>query len=266
MTTVSPDVLRALGRLNTHARAYGFGRHAIYAYKALAVLTLARACELTARQVQWTGRCFNCSGTGKWHDWRTGESKDNCRRCSGRGTVTLQFIETTLPDGQAWHHPFPDCYWLAEASDLCFWSQNEQSTVWRSEIWESAGEWRPLLPAERLSADRGAADLNLVEDWVADRPLTSVYSYIWENAARAITSYALELGRVDTKCSVCGSEDVAIGLGHHRRFLHWSNPVCAAHRDLPLKERPQDIPPAAITPAIEAWLTKRGWKPGEAHA
>lgn len=261
--SVPAAVLTALGRLNTHARAYGFGKDAIYSYKSLASIIMALAGEIRARQVQWTGACSNCGGTGKWRSPWIDDHVEDCRRCS-RGVVTLKFVETTLPDGQVWHHPSPDCFALQQAAGLTSWSEEHHRWINRSEVWESAGEWRPLLPAERMSPDAATTDLNIVEDWVEASPAVThdkPYWYKRNDAARAVTSYRLDLGRVTTTCSLC-AEPADIGCGHIERWLQWSNPLCQAHyKGTPRDQTPRTIPPEIITPAIATWLARRGVNP-----
>ncbi|HEX7049864.1 MAG TPA: DUF6166 domain-containing protein, partial [Longimicrobiales bacterium] len=62
--SVPPDVLAALIRLNAHARAYGGGKWAIYAYKEMASILLAQSGEAAVRGVEWRGECNRCGGTG----------------------------------------------------------------------------------------------------------------------------------------------------------------------------------------------------------
>lgn len=100
-----PDaVLAAIDRLNGHARAFGCGKEAIYAYKRLFALFAVDRGELAARPIGTITKCNGCDGTGRFKFW-DGDVADNCRRCGSRGYVRLRFVETTI-DTAVWHHPW----------------------------------------------------------------------------------------------------------------------------------------------------------------
>lgn len=93
-----PEILSALSRLNVHARAWGCGKKAIYAYKTFAAAEFATE----ARPVFVPVKCHHCNGTGIYRDW-DGYERGPCYRCT-KGIVTLRFVESTIGDFR-WHHP-----------------------------------------------------------------------------------------------------------------------------------------------------------------
>lgn len=268
--------LAALGRLNAHAREQkSWGQSAaIYAYKSFAAMTLACEKKLQLRCVSWTGRCNRCTdGRFRHYTWDDGYSV-RCRDCGGSGRRTLDFAETTLPDGQVWHHPWLRTgFEIARALlDVSFGRNGEYRTPDGAVlVWHEPGEWQPLLPGRRLALAELVADLNAVEDWVqaATTALRGSWWWIGSDAKRHLCrhsharvtgepshGYMLDLGRAPGGCFVCGDETDLDGIciGRMTPLLHWSLPVCKAHRNAP---HPKDPPPAAlITPEIRRWLDR----------
>jgi hypothetical protein len=144
-----PEALAALSRLNVHARAFGCGKQAIYAYKTFV------ACEFAteARAVEVSVSCHHCSGTGIYRDWN-GCKRGPCYRCT-KGVVILKFIESRVGDFRC-HHPYSDpgmtilrsvwgiTSWKfpAEGGDRLTLSDGNE----RELVWEAAGDWAPNTP------------------------------------------------------------------------------------------------------------------------
>ena len=279
-TTIRSNVLTAIGRLNTHARSSGGypQRSAIYAYKTLAALMLAVDGGASLRLIKWTGKCNRChDGRFSHWEWNDGYTVA-CRDCAGTGRRTLRFTETTLPDGQVWHHPWegptmPGRDIARAAVGLTLQDDGEYRTGDGAIlVWEEPGAWHPLLPANPLSLGHLVDHLNEVEDWVEaqpDRPRGQEFWWKWEAAKRYLQQtahprvlgepshgYILELGRAPGGCFVCDDESDldTICFGRMTPLLHWRLPVCKVHRNSP---HPKDPPPAAmITPAIRRWLDR----------
>lgn len=272
--------LAALGRLNIHARAYAaYGqRNAIYSYKTLAALILAIDREASLRFVKWTGKCNRCTDGQFTHwSWDDGYSV-RCRDCGGSGLQTLRFTETTLPDGQVWHHPWngytsPGLDIAHAALGVSMRDNGEYMTADGTIIeWQDPGEWRPMLPAQALPLEELVALLNEVEDWIEAapcRPRGQAFWWAWDAAKRHLHQrkhrgvigepshgYKLDLGRVPGGCFVCGDKRDLEGycFGRLTPLFHWSLPVCKAHSKSP---HPNDQPPTQlITPSIRRWLDR----------
>lgn len=269
---VPADVLAALGRLNHHARAqrrfFGTEWRAIYAYKLVAALALAEARRLTLRFIEWRGKCNRCDGTGQFWNYDP-NYKTPCRNCGAKGIALLRFVETTLPDGQVWHHPWRHgepiaetvlgrIEWVGDGN----WVVNDPEYVGgkRSLRWEQATDWGPNLPAERIPDAELIPLLNLVEDWIA-RPIDVGVCGPWrlERARREMSQYMLDLGRAGGGCCFCGSTEQgehprSIGLSLDR--LKWSLPVCPQHDRVPSEKWPERIVPAdLLTSDLQRWLS-----------
>lgn len=271
--------LVALGHLNTHARAYPYygQRSAIYSYKKLAALALTIDGETALRFVKWTGKCNRCTD-GRFTHWSWNDGYTvACRDCAGSGRRTLRFTETTLPDGQVWHHPWQGYtmpgYDIARAVGVTMQDDGEyQFSDGTAVEWQDAGEWHPMLPAQPLPLEELVVHLNEVEDWIEaapDRPRGEAFWWIWESAKSHLYQrkidhvyggpfygYALDLGRAFGGCFICGNESNLEGycFGRLTPLFHWSLPVCKAHSKSP---HPKDPPPAEmITPAIQYWLDR----------
>ncbi len=270
--TPGPDVLKALCRLNGHARAYGCGKRAIYAYKTLVAALLASEGAIGVRLVQWTGKCGRCDGTGIWQGWYPGD-KASCRHCA-RGQVTLKFTETKLEDGTVWHHPF-DAQGgsgrdIARVSGAAIWSDDRYKDAEGREVWFApvTSQWTPRLPGERLNVDETALALNTVEAWVLvqafphrytgigqPEPVTNSLHWLVTAAVRELRRYHLDIGRIGFKCWYCGSHEITMGLGRSGPPFSWCAPVCATHQHTPLEQWPakDDLPAWAITQPLEEW-------------
>ncbi|WP_439392358.1 hypothetical protein ACRQ5Q_22445 [Bradyrhizobium sp. PMVTL-01] len=274
MITTPADIAAAISILNAHARAYGCGKEAIYAYKKVAALIDARAGIAQARPVGVLAECRNCRGTGLFFSWYEGQSNERCRTCSATGKVYLRFVETTI-SGHRWHHPYidaglpilyaalgsPEINFDAGARDLI--NKYKDGRCERRPF-ESAGDWQPNAPGEKLEAERAAELLNLVEGWIstlggADVPQTWPLDY----ARQCIKTYALELGCVGEACHYCGAGDIKTRFGTWSKHLRWSHPVCKDHADMPSTQWDKTPPLDALGPHARAWLARR---PSEAIA
>ena len=272
--------LAPIGRLNIHARSSRGRkqRSAIYSYKALAALSLVMDGNVSLRFVKWTGKCIHCD-KGRFTHWSWDDGYTvRCRDCGGTGQRALRFVETALPDGQVWHHPWsgstqPGWDIARAARGVTLRDGGEYHAADGSMvIWEEPGEWRPMLPAEPLPLEKLVADLNQVEDWVEEVPNRARGQEFWwysesakrhlrqQKSARIFGSpdhgYSLDLGRAPGGCLICGTErDLdTICFGRITPLFHWSLPVCRTHRSSP---HPKDPPPEVmITPAIRRWLDR----------
>jgi len=256
--------LDALIQLNGHARAYGCGKRAIYAYKTLvAGMFGAQRALLGARLLKHEATCRYCDGTTVYRDW-DGYSRGVCFRCKG-GKVTLRFLETTLPNGRVWHHPFEHGGWeIASMAGLYEWDSVRGQNVYRvngveqPEEWHAATDWAPNQPAVRLDPDRAAALLNLVEPWVTEiTSMAGPWRWQAESALREMRGYRIDLGRVGAKCWYCDSTEIVIGLGR-MGYFDWAAPVCEAHSKMPVEMWPTShvLPESALTPALNEWLVR----------
>ena len=215
--TVPEPVLAALDRLNGHARAHGCGRRAIYSYKTMAALALARAGEMTVRSVKVAADCLSCGGTGLWRDC-LGDGlvrHANCRKCARTGKVTLRFVETTSGP-RVWHHPavgpgydilraawrIKDWRFADDGRDIAILDDGTE----REQVWEPAGDWQPNRPGERLEGEAAAALLNIVEDWVVEvSPAILPSPWMKESALCEMRDYSLRLPRDGAeRCCKCG--------------------------------------------------------------
>lgn len=271
------EILAALGRLNGHARAWGCGKHAIYAYKRFAAERLAGAGQLSGRLVLWRGPCRACQGTGKFWFYDP-DYKTPCRDCGATGIVKLRFLETTLPDGTVWHHPWsvqrvgfvgyeiaqrlwPGLRYAEGAREPGSYEVPDDSASgwhgWRLVPWEEAGDWSPLQPAEKLAVAELVPPLNLVEDWIDAETAGLRYS----RARNQMLAYRLRIGRPAGGCWRCGSYDLAsCSLGMLTKPFDWSMPVCKACYVIEPRIWPPDSPPdVLLTDDIRRWAARRGW-------
>lgn len=154
--------LRALDKLNKHARASDYGptariipQSAIYKLKKQALYVLTAAGVATHRRVFYRAPCRNCGGSG-WH-----RRDEGCYTCSGsttnpgKGYKDLFFVESTLPDGIIWHSP--------DLGALDLWHAAGKMS---GEDPFPCGDWRPLLPGLPIEAAAAVQLLNEVEDWL----------------------------------------------------------------------------------------------------
>jgi hypothetical protein len=256
-TPVTADLVRALGRLNGHARAYGNGKRAIYAYKMLAAAVALTLDGAKAELVQWTGQCGHCGGTGRYVD-SYGEKWPHCRQCASTGTVTLKFVETVLFDGQVWHHPwkYDSGIELAEIAGIVKWDGHSAGWIPREPVfWNVGGGWAPQQPGERLVPDEAADLLNTVEAWVLASVLPQGDKLHWirERALREMRGYVLDLGRVGLRCWYCESPEIHVGLGRPGPPFAWSAAVCREHSNLSPAEWPNVLPEWMMTPPLVEW-------------
>lgn len=262
--------LAQLGRLNAFARKpQAFGpRNAIYAYKLLATLTLVAAGQAKLRFVKWTGKCIHCDGGWFTHwMWEAGD-RVRCRDCRRTGKRTLHFTETTLPDGQVWHHP-----WEGRTDPgriIC----NAAGIAWHDDAnpidWQDAGAWQPNQPGAELSVDDVAGALCDVEDWIDGAsfhhlpqqwPVDSARRYLRRQKHRLVieepsSGYCLVLGRAAGGCHVCGdtqNHDTNLGCFNAGHTLEWTVAVCKTHRALGWPKTP---PASLITPNVRRWLDR----------
>jgi len=271
--TVDESVITALCRLNGHARAYGFGKRAVYAYKTLVAALLAASGDVGVQLVRWSGPCDRCAGTGVYTFWEGGSAP--CRHCA-RGTVTLKFVETTFPgSGVVWHHPFDTGSGaeISKAAKVAWWD-GEKGRYTNADgnepiFWNVASNWTPRLKGEQLNPDDAAMALNAVEEWLLpidfgrtgppyDGPHGPVPYWLASAAKREMRGYVIDLGRVGLKCWYCGSYEVVSGLCRMGPPFTWSAPVCREHQQRPVGQWPaqSELPPWMLTPPLEEWLAR----------
>ena len=264
---VPEPVLAALDRLNGHARAWGCGRRAIYAYKTLAAIVAAQAGDAFALPVAVETRCTSCSGSGIYRGCYYPDDATPCRRCHRTGRVTLRFVETVI-GAWRWHHPWPDsgipvlrAAWKGERfsyDDDGVMALSLFAGGRRRVVWEDPGDWTPNRAGERLAADPAAALLNLVETWLeAVPPPADDHGWRKGEALRLLREYRLDLGQLPGPCCICGSEAVTHSLGFMPPtppLLHWARPVCDGHRGLSPREWPSELPEQLLGPAVRAWI------------
>lgn len=259
---VPAAVTSALHRLNGHARAYGFGKHAIYRYKTLAAALLVVGGEAKAQLVLWSGTCGHCGGTGRYVD-SYGERFPHCRQCESSGRVTLKFVETTLPDGVVWHHPWKYDQGGVEIGDLAGLARWDASgrQGWRDAkgnepiFWNVGSNWHPRQSAEQLLPDDAATSLNTVEAWALAcvLPPSNTLHWMRERALREMRGYVIDLGRVGLRCFYCESPDIAVGLGRSGPPFSWSAPVCREHSRYEPSLWPTVLPEWVMTPPLVEW-------------
>lgn len=261
-TEVSREIIDALVRLNVHARAFGSGKRAIYAYKILvsAITIVTGSAGVMLRQ--WTGKCHGCNGTGRYVD-SYGETWPHCRKCRSTGTVTLKFVEVGITNGPLWHHPFDQSAgWdLARLAGVAIW--DDVKGAWKDArgfetiFWNITDGWTPKQPAEQLNANAAAKLLNIVEPWVRETPLpfeaAGRLRWLGECAQSEMRRYTLSLGRLDGPCFRCGSSDVVVGLGCSGPPFEFATPVCRTHERIEPAFWPKSVPESALTPALREW-------------
>ena len=269
-----PEILSALSRLNVHARAWGCGKKAIYAYKTFAAAEFATE----ARPVFVPVKCHHCNGTGIYRDW-DGYERGPCYRCT-KGIVTLRFVESTIGDFR-WHHPTGNGG-----------GNNVLNAVWgiESVLYPEAGgayphgvaklsdgterpiqfapadDWGPNMPgAEKLPTDEACGLLNLVEDWIRCVPVMRPENRWTIGRARLeMSRYRIDLERDDDRtCCECGTADVMSsrcgGIGSKWRggWTGFARFMCqACHGTDGALRWPRDPSPASLTPSVLAWLGK----------
>lgn len=272
---IPQPVLAAIDRLNGHARSYGCGKDAIYAYKSLACLMLALAGGLQARPVALMVRCHRCQGTG-WFHWDGVKTDEHCLTCAHAGFVHLCFAETTIGP-YVWHHPYNRSGHSILLAALKVASLDYRGRMLiatghdgatREIRFESPGEWTPRQRGERLQGEALAAFLNVVEDWIDAFQIDNYdirvrLQYPRERAQQEMKRYALDLGRTGAVCHYCCNADVYTGQHHIYQLLEWSIPSCRDHTVMPVAQWDNDLPPTAITPEVERWLGRRGWTFGQ---
>lgn len=263
-------IIPALSRLNTHARAWGFGKEAIYAYKTFVACAYAE----DARPVQVQVRCHHCSGTGTYHD-RDGEDRGRCYRCT-KGVVTLRFIESTIGDCR-WHHPVNaggeavlDCVWDITSKR----TEDEYRTMIavlrdgteRPIVYAQANGWGPKMPgAEKLPTDEACRLLNLVEHELPNiRPGERTIYACWprEKALREMTRYRIDLDHDRTEaCCMCGTSNTpAYSCGGacskwRGGWADFSRIMCkTCHGTAAPYRWPTEPAPETLTPNVLAWL------------
>lgn len=263
---VPVDVLAALGRLNRHARASYSAKAAIYAYKTAVAVLLAETRGLAlCRGIEWFGPCLTCGGTGTWKSWE-GEYSAPCRSCGAKRMRRLRFIETTLPDGQVWHHPWDHGsdrpgHTIAAAFFGSFSYPDKGGMFYRCHDgrelqfiwWPTVEDWKPRTKGEAVAPEDLARHLNLVEDWLIGYRGPAGWSF--ERALRERGDYLLDLGRT-TGCFLCGGVAYsALSCGND--LFRFTVEVCREHCRLPVAEWPKAPPAAMITPTIAAWAEQR---------
>ena len=267
--TTPPDVVAALSLLNSHARAFGCGRDAIYSYKLLVAMLYASAGQANARPVGVMSKCRYCNGTGKFFSWDYGQTDEACRKCSRTGYVFLRFVETRI-EGHSWHHP-----WISYGQEIFSTSLGgrpriEYDAGSRSLLiikpghaaeemsFGSVGDWTPNTPGEKMAGERAAELLNPVEDWVLSiRGVDPQIRWRLESALRTMSGYNLELGRIGTGCHYCESQLVTIGQRHILKPFSWAVCCCADHERMPIDQWDKRVPPSALTISIVKWAERR---------
>lgn len=261
------EIIAALSRLNGHARAWGFGKKAIYAYKTFVACALAT----DARPVRVQAKCHHCSGTGTYRDW-DGYDRGTCYRCTN-GVVTLRFIESAVGECR-WHHPTKDggldvlcCAW--DITSITYPDGHDIATLRdgteRPIVYEQAEGWGPNMPgAERLPADEACRLLNVVERELPNiRTAGRNMSIRWprEQALREIARYQITLDLdSETCCCVCGTADTYSRCGglsrlYRHGFTHFSRMMCATCHGVSAPYRwPAEPDSALLTPNVLAWL------------
>jgi hypothetical protein len=283
-----PEILSALSQLNGHARAWGFGKKAIYAYKTF----VAAAFATDVRLVQVQVKCHHCGGTGTYRDW-DGYDRGPCYRCV-RGITTLRFYESHVSDFR-WHHPVNavgasavlHAVWDVAATrypDTGPAIATLEDGGERQAVYEQAEGWGPDMPgAVKLLTDEACRLLNIVETWLYERDFIipaarwQKMSWLWELAVSERKKYRIVLERNgESECCVCGTADVP---GHlcggrsskwQRGWADFSRRMCATchGRDGSLSW-PEEPNPLTITPAVATWLGqpwRQGkYQPGESY-
>lgn len=266
---VPADVAIALSRLNEHARSYGCGRAAIYAYKGFAALLAATFRQALVRPVALMAKCMRCDGTGRFISEYEGPTKERCRTCAASGYVHLRFAETEIA-GQRWHHP-----WERGGLEI-FCAANPGATIEYLHVtrellisrdgaeserigFGSVGDWTPNRRAEKLGGADAAGLLNIVEDWLL-RVRVTAPELRWplERALQQMRIYDLDLGRIGESCHYCGAADVRLAHRRIDRPLSWAAPACAACEKLSLEQWARTVPEAALTSSVIDWLMRRG--------
>lgn len=269
MTTTPHDVAQAISVLNAHARAFGFGKEAIYGYKKFAAMCDAIAGIAHPRPVGVMVTCHNCSGTGRFISFYDGPTNERCRTCSASGKVYLRFVETTVR-GHVWHHPWasggreifsaalgePEIFYDAGGRELQItWPDGRQER----RPFESVGDWKPNTPGAKLDVETAAELFNRVEAWI-----TALYGVIdprlvWprERARQAVGTYPLELGRVGDICHYCGGGACKINSGIWTRHLRWSWPTCEPCSADAERWKDKTLPVHVLGPHTRAWLARR---------
>ena len=276
-----PAILSALSRLNEHARAWGFGKRAIYTYKTFAACAFAP----DARPVQVQVKCHHCSGTGTYTDWN-GEDRGPCYRCT-KGVVMLRFIESTIGDYR-WHHPMNgdsgagtilnSAWGIASVSYKDDAYPHGVATLddgtERPIVYQQAEGWGPNLPgAENLPTDEACRLLNLVEAWIPDAcydlPPRRWQHARWphERAMKERGRYRIALEHANEgACCVCGTADITgyrccSGWRARGNWAKLSRPMCeTCHHPAPAEYRwPTEPHPTNLTPAVMEWL-EQPWR------
>lgn len=165
--------LFALDRLNSWLRAEqplccpfrGPLKPVIYWTKTQAILLASKEWQIGMRRVMVKKPCRKCDGTGSWLPWWADKCDDyccktyaefrvnhgeTCRGCSGTGTATLKFVETTIGPLR-WHTPAEK--WYMSSLDVyvpfpSYYGERTDTHYELAEGWEPNQKGRPLGLAE----------------------------------------------------------------------------------------------------------------------
>lgn len=135
------------------------------------------------RMVRHRAKCRTCEGTGKWTDWNSMWGRDpneepyreGCRRCSGSGTVNLDFHECNVANRFWFHHPHD--HTTPFTGDQINWLRP----------WPT--DWKPNQPAVTLPCEQGASMLELLKRrYWKDQPayVHDIYAYMHVPSDQAV--------------------------------------------------------------------------------
>lgn len=264
------EIINAISILNVHARAHGFGRKAIYAYKTFVAAEFA----IEARPVMVMVRCHHCSGTGIYRDW-DGYARGTCYRCT-KGIATLRFIESTIGDCR-WHHPINsggryvlDAVW--DIASVKYPQHGDEIAVLADGtehpiVFRQAEGWAPNEPgARQLPTDEACRLLNLVEGWLRGVPqMRRSNRWTIGKAREEMWRYRVRLERDDdTACCMCGRNEggpmvrcCGLCSKSHFGWTDFSRSMCAAcHGPSNSPRWPTEPHPASLTPNVVEWLSQ----------
>ena len=178
------ESFEAIAALNQHVR----GRRTVlqkqvYWCKREAIRQAMDAGLVLLRMVRHVAKCRTCDGTGKWTDWNSmcGRDpneepyRDKCRRCSGRGTVNLDFHECNVAERYTFHQQHDHTTPLAG-------HQIDWLRPWPT-------DWVPNQPAKLLPCEQVASMLELLKRrYWKDQPayVHDIYAYMHVPSDQAV--------------------------------------------------------------------------------
>jgi hypothetical protein len=249
---ITAGVIGALSRLNSYVRSNAYQRfyptnlkHVVYRYKTALLVEGVKAGLAESRLIMVRAKCHTCGGRG-YYGFNEGNT---CWTCQGAGWVGLQFVESSLPGGFAFHTPYGTRY--SVPIELQMTIKGQQPT------WVS--DWQPNQTGADLAPAALAEDLNAVEDWFYGDQFPTGYVVDARETTLDDVWYRLPIGKTET-CVWCGAPGETL-VTQLTLLTIWIEGLCGKCRHKhPFEVSPR--PDQLLAPAsVQTWLAKRAaWR------